>query len=109
MMPVSTLRILLGHLQSTDLVLSSGFFSKSRDGRNADRQVVSTNIENLGLFNKGPDLRLLKVLELVLVGGSQMGAHAAVVASDNHTTLAGRLNSIDTIFGVNTSVLTGLL
>ena len=93
----------------TDLILRGSLLTKSLDGRNADSQVVATNIVELGLLNKGPDVRLLQVLNLVLIGGSKVSAHAAVVASDDNTTLAGGLRLIHPILGVNASLLAGLL
>lgn len=69
----------------------------------------TTNVVELGLLNERPDVRLLQVLDLVLVGGSKVGAHAAVVAGDDDTALAGGLGIIDTVFGVNTGLLASLL
>lgn len=91
------------------LVLSSGLLSKSQDGRNGDRQVVSTNVVNLSLLNQIPDLRLLQVLGLVLVSGSKVGAHAAVVAGDDDTALAGGLYIVDTVFGADTGLAASVL
>lgn len=88
----------------TYLVLSSSFLSKSQDSRNGDSQVVSTNVVDLSLLDQRPDLRLLQVLGLVLVSGSKVSAHAAVVAGDDDTALAGRLDIVDTVFGVDTSL-----
>lgn len=91
------------------LVLSRSLLTKSSDGGHADSQVVSTDVVNLGLFNQRPDLWLLQVLNLVFIGGSKVSAHAAVVTSDDNTTLAGGLGFIDTVFSVYTGFLTGLL
>ena len=71
--------------------------------------MVSTDVVDLGLLNERPDLGLLQVLDLVLVGSSKVGAHAAVVTSDDNTTLTGGLGFIDTVLGVDTGLLTGLL
>jgi len=88
----------------TYLVLSSSLLSKSQDSRNGDGQVISTNVVDLSLLDQIPDLRLLQVLRLVLVSGSKVGAHAAVVASDDDTALAGGLDIVDTVFGVDTGL-----
>lgn len=88
----------------TYLVLSSSLLSKSQDSRNGDSQVVSTNVVDLSLLNQRPDLRLLQVLGLVFVSGSKVSAHAAVVAGDDDTALAGGLDVVDTVFGVDTSL-----
>ena len=66
--------------------------------------MVSTNVVDLSLLDQRPDLRLLQVLGLVLVSGSKVSAHAAVVAGDDDTALAGGLNIVDTVFGVDTSL-----
>lgn len=49
------------------------------------------------------------MLGLVLVSRSKVSAHAAVVAGDDDTTLAGGLDIVDTVFSVNTGLVTGLL
>ena len=95
--------------RNTYLVLRCGLFSEGQDSGNGDRQVVTTNVVNLGLLNQRPDVRLLQVLGLVLVSRSKVSAHAAVVAGDDDTALAGGLDIVDTVFRVNTSLVTGLL
>lgn len=95
--------------KNTYLVRRSSLLSKSQDGRNRDRQVVTTNIVDLSLLNLRPDLRQLQVLELVLVGGSKVGAHAAVVAGNDDTTLAGGLDIVDTVLRLDTGLGAGLL
>lgn len=69
----------------------------------------TTDVVELGLLNERPDVRLLQVLDLVLVGGSKVGAHAAVVAGDDDTALAGGLGIVDTVLGVDTGLLASLL
>jgi hypothetical protein len=71
--------------------------------------VVTTDVVELGLLDEGPDVGLLQVLKLVLVGSSEVSAHAAVVAGDDDTALAGGLRLVDTVLGVDTGLLTGLL
>jgi hypothetical protein len=95
-------------MRFTYLVVGSSLLTKSDDGRHTDSQVVSTNVVELSLLNQRPDLGLLQVLDLVLVGSSEVGAHAAVVASDYDTTLSGGLGLIDTVLSVDASLLTGL-
>jgi hypothetical protein len=96
-------------MQFTHLVLSSGFLTKSDDGGHTDSQVVATDIVELGLLNQRPDLGLLQVLDLILIGSSEVGAHTAVVASDDNTALTGGLSLINTVLSVDTSLLAGLL
>lgn len=90
------------------LVLRSGLLTQSLDGGNRDRQVVTTNVVELGLLNERPDVRLLEMLDFVLVSGSKMSAHAAVVAGDDDTALASGLDIVDAVFRVDTSLLAGL-
>lgn len=70
--------------------------------------MVTTNIVELGLLNERPDVRLLEMLNLVLVSGSKVGAHAAVVAGDDDTALASGLDIVDAVFRVDTGLLAGL-
>lgn len=93
----------------TYLVLSGSLLTKGEDGGHADSQVVTTDVVDLGLLDQRPDLGLLEVLKLVLVGSSEVGAHAAVVASDDNTTLTSGLGLIDTVLGVDTGLLASLL
>lgn len=93
----------------TYLVLSSSLLTKGNNGGHADSQVVTTDVVELGLLDQRPDLGLLEVLELVLVGGSEVGAHAAVVASDDNTTLTSGLGLIDAVLGVDTGLLASIL
>ena len=96
-------------MQTTYLVLSGSLLTKGKNGGNTDSQVVATDVVILGLLDQRPDLGLLEVLKLVLVGSSEVGAHAAVVASDDNTTLAGGLGLVDTVLGVDTGLLASLL
>ena len=71
--------------------------------------MIATNVEELGVLDQLPDLGLLQVLNLVLVGGGKVGAQGAVVAGDDNTaaTSGGLLiitvGSLDT--GMGTDVL----
>lgn len=49
------------------------------------------------------------MLDLVLVGGRKVGAHAAVMAGDDDTALAGGLGIIDAVLGVHAGLGAGLL
>jgi len=71
--------------------------------------VVSTDIVELGLLNERPDVWLLQVVDLVLVRSGKVSAHAAVVASDDHTALAGGLFLVDAVFCVDTGLLASFL
>lgn len=93
----------------TNLVLRSSLLAEGLDGGNTDSQVVATDVVELSLLDQGPDVGLLQVLNLVLVGSSEVSAHATVVASDNDTAFASGLSLVDTVLSVDTSLLAGLL
>ncbi len=48
------------------------------------------------------------MLNLVLVSGSKVGAHAAVVAGDDDTALASGLDIVDAVFRVDAGLLAGV-
>lgn len=60
-------------------------------------EVEASDVEDLGVLNKSPNLRLLQVLQVVLVGGIKSGAKRPVVAGDDSTAPTGRLLRIDTV------------
>ena len=57
----------------------------------------ATHVVHLGILDKTPDLGLLQMLKVVVVGSAQVGAQAAVVASDDGATAACRLFGVDTV------------
>lgn len=61
--------------------------------------MVAPDVIDAGPFHGVPDARRLQVLELVLVGGRQVRAHAAVVARDDDAAPAGGLRVVDAVFG----------
>lgn len=71
--------------------------------------MVATNIVELSLLDERPNVRLLKVLDLVLVGGGKVSAHAAVVAGDDDTALASGLDIVDAVLSVYTGLGAGVL
>lgn len=86
------------------LVLGSGLLSQREDGGHADSQMVATDIVELGVLNKLPDLRLLQVVQLVEVGSSQVGAQRAVVSSDDDTAAAGGGLLVVAVLGADTGL-----
>ena len=68
--------------------------------------MVATNEVCLALLDNVPVL--LKVLELVAVGSSKVGAQAAVVASNDDTATASGLGLIDTVVDIKASLLGGI-
>lgn len=71
--------------------------------------MVTTNVVVLRLLDERPDTWLLQVLNLVFIGGGQMGDHRSVVAGDDDTATTSRLRIVDTVFSVDTSLVASLL
>ena len=88
------------------LVLLGSLLGQSQDGGHADSEVVATNEVCLALLDDVPVL--LEVVKLVAVGGSEVGAQAAVVASDDNTAAASGLGLIDTVADLEASLLGGI-
>lgn len=59
--------------------------------------MITTNVVDLGVLHQAPDLGLLEVVEAVVIGGAQVGAHAAVVAGDDDAAAAGGLGRLDAV------------
>ena len=93
-------------LSRSYLVLLSSLLGQSHDGGHADSKVVATNEVCLALLDNVPVL--LKVVELVAVGSGEVGAQAAVVASDNDTATAGGLGLVDAVADLKASLLGGI-
>lgn len=70
--------------------------------------MVPTHEIHSGLLDERPDLGRLEVLDFVLVGGSEMGAHGAVVAGDDDTAAAGRVVGRSEVLGSETSFGAGI-
>lgn len=98
-----------GEGDNEGLVVLGGLLGNSHDGLWADGEVVATDVDELGLLDQGPDLWLLQVLHLVVVGSSKVGDHGSVVTSNNDTAAAGLLLWIDTVLDTKTGLLVGLL
>ena len=91
------------------LVIGGSLLSKRLDGWYADSQVEATNVVNLGVLDLLPDVVLLQMLDLVVVGSSEVGAHGAVVASDDNTAAAGGRLLVVEVLGLDTSICRDLL
>lgn len=93
--------------QGEHLVVGGGFFSQCQDGRHAHGQMVATDEVDRGLLNECPDVGRLEMLDFVFVGGSQVRAHAAVVAGDDHATAAGGGFGVHAVFHAKAGGLAG--
>lgn len=69
----------------------------------------ATNVVNLGVLDLLPDVVLLQVLQLVVVGGSKVCAERAVVASDDDTTASSGGLLVVEVLGLHTSLLADVL
>lgn len=67
----------------------------------------TTDVEDLGVLDKSPDLGRLEVLNLVVVGGGKIGDHGSVVAGDDNTTASSGLGLVDAVLGANTLAIAG--
>lgn len=72
-------------------------------------EVVTTNVVHLSVLDKTPDLGLLQVIETIVVRRTQIGAHAPVVSSDDHTAPSRRLGRLDAVLDTQTGLLDGIL
>jgi len=93
----------------TYLVLCGGLLSKRLDGWHADSQVEATDVEDLCVLDLLPDVLLLQVLDLVVVGSRKICAKRAVVASDDDTAAAGGGLLVVEVLGLDASVSRDLL
>lgn len=87
------------------LVVLSGLLGQLLDGRWAHGQVVATDKVVGGSLDELPDLGRLQVLEIVVVGGAQVGDHGAVVVGDDNSTAAGGLLGVDAVLNSETGLL----
>lgn len=91
------------------LVLSSSLFSEGFDGRHADSQVEASDVVDLGVLHLLPDVVLLQVLKLVVVGSSKICAHRTVVTGDDDTTATSGGLLIVEVLSLDTSLLADVL
>lgn len=71
--------------------------------------MVAANVVDIGILNQAPDLGFLQVVQAVVVRSAQIGAHAAVMARDDHPAPAGRLGRLDAVLDAQTSLLDSIL
>ena len=98
-----------GEGEDEGLVAAGSLLGELHDGGRADGEVVATDIVDLGVLNEGPDLGLLQVLKVVVVGGTEHSAHGTVVASDDNTATAGVDLGVDTVLDAETSLLNSVV
>lgn len=72
-------------------------------------EVVTADIVDLSALDEAPDLGLLQVVQVVVVGGAQVGAETPVVAGDDDTAAAGGLGGLDAVLDAEAGLLDGVL
>jgi hypothetical protein len=98
-----------GVMSGAHLVLSSSLLGQRLDSRYTDSQVEPTDVEDLRVLDLLPDALLLQVLELVVVGSSEVGAEGAVVAGDDNTAATSGSLLIVEVFRLDASIGRDLL
>lgn len=71
-------------------------------------EMVPANIVGLGILNESPDIGALEMLEVVVVGCAQLGAHAAVVAGDDDAAATRGDLGVDAVLDAQTGLLAGI-
>ena len=59
--------------------------------------MVPADVVNAGLLDELPNLRLLEMFDLVVVGRCQIGAHAPIVPGDDDAASSGWMLVVDSI------------
>ena len=68
---------------------------------NAHSQVKTADIEKISVFYQLPNIRGLEMLQLVVIGGCEIGDHGPVMASDHDTTAPRRVVLVDPVLGTD--------
>lgn len=71
--------------------------------------MITADIVDLSTLNEAPDLGLLQVVQVVVVGGAQVGAETPVVAGDDDAAAAGGLGRLDAVLDAEAGLLDGVL
>lgn len=69
----------------------------------------ATDVVHLGVLDELPDLGLLQVVQVVVVGSTEVGAQASVVAGDDGTAATSLLLGVDTVLDTEASGLDGIV
>lgn len=72
-------------------------------------EVETSNVVDLGILDQAPDLGLLQVIQVIVVGGTQVGAQTAVVASDDGAAATSLLLGVNAVLDTQASGLDGLV
>lgn len=80
----------------------------SIQGPRLTSEVVATDVVVLGALDQLPDVLSLQVLEVVVVGSTQVGAETAVVAGDDDTAASGGHLGVDAVLDAEADLLDGV-
>lgn len=69
----------------------------------------ATDVVHLGVLDELPDLGLLQVVQVVVVGSAEVGAQASVVAGDDGAATASLLLGVDAVLDAEASGLDGVV
>lgn len=71
--------------------------------------MVAADVVHIGVLDEAPDLGLLEVVQVIVVGGREVGAHAAVVAGDDDAAAARGLGGLDAVLDAEAGLLDGVV
>ena len=71
--------------------------------------MVATNKVVRCALDELPNLGALQMLKVIVVCSTQIGAHGAVVSSNNNSTAPSLLFLVDAVFDTKTSLLNGIV
>jgi hypothetical protein len=91
------------------LVVLSSLLGELHNGRRADSEVETTDVVDLSVLNELPDLGLLQMVKIIVVGSTEVSAQASVVTSDDGTATASLLLRIDTVLNSKASSLDSIV
>lgn len=97
-----------GKVDNEDLVVGGSLLPKGEDGIGANGEVVTTNVVELSTLDELPDVLSLQVLQVVMVGGTEIRAQASVVAGNDHTASTGGDLGVDSVLDSKTNLLDGI-
>jgi hypothetical protein len=72
-------------------------------------EVEATNVVHPGVLHEAPDFRLLQVVDVIVVGSSEVSAETPVVASNDNTTATSLDGLLDAVLDTQTSGLDGIV
>ena len=118
-----------GEGQDKRLVVLSGLLSQLHDGRRADYVVIlahfridgfcnvhlltgkveATDVVELGVLDELADLGLLQMVDIIVVGSTEVSAETSVVASNDNTTSTSLLLGVDSVLDTKASSLDGIV